>query len=410
VRLKCHTATPEIKKLEAELTRLEQEKEGAVKTQDYDNAARVKRQQNEIRERLEKARAEWSGLASNAELVVDEDEIARTVADWTGIPVAKLAVSEGERLLKLEEIMHKRIVGQEAAISAVAKAVRRGRVGLKNPKRPIGSFMFLGPTGVGKTEACRALAETLFGDEDAVIRVDMSEYMEGHSVSKMIGSPPGYVGFEEGGQLSEKVRRKPYSVILFDEIEKAHPDVFNVLLQVLDDGRVTDAQGRKADFKNTVIIMTSNAGARAIVEPKRLGFSNADDAERDYGAMKRAVMDEVKRVFRPEFINRIDEIVVFHQLTKENIVEITGLLLSEAVKRAKDSLGIELIVSKELTEKIAADGYDPVYGARPLRRAVQSAVEDLLAEKALSGAISAGDSVEAVMEDGKPGVRINGRT
>jgi ATP-dependent Clp protease ATP-binding subunit ClpC len=332
---------------------------------------------------------------------VNEEEIADVVSIWTGIPVRKLQQEEGERLMNMEDTLHKRIVGQHEAVKTVSKAIRRGRVGLKNPRRPIGSFLFLGPTGVGKTELSRALAEILFGDENATVRVDMSEYMEKHSVSKLIGSPPGYVGYDEGGQLSEKVRRKPYSVVLFDEIEKAHHDVFNILLQVLDDGHITDAQGRKVSFKNSVIIMTSNAGARSIVEPKQLGFISHEDKERTYDNMKKKVMDEVKQVFRPEFINRVDDIIVFHPLDKDDIHQICRLILNDTIQRVKQNTEIEISVSDEAVDLIAEEGYDAVYGARPLRRAVQTMVEDELAEAILQRQFKEGDSVNVVVEDKK---------
>ena len=327
--------------------------------------------------------------------LVTEEEVAAVVSDWTKIPVQKLQESEGVRLQKLEQTLHKRVVGQEEAVTAVAKAVRRGRVGLKDPKRPIGSFLFLGPTGVGKTELSKALSEALFHDENAMIRVDMSEYMEQHSVAKMIGSPPGYVGHEEGGQLSEQVRRHPYSVILFDEIEKAHPDVFNILLQVLDDGHITDSQGRKVDFRNTVIIMTSNAGAQAIIDPKRLGFGNKENQEEDYKRMKMNVMNEIKLVFRPEFLNRIDEILVFHPLGEPELKKITGMMCQEVVKRAKEQLDIHLTVRDSVKKLIMEKGTDKKYGARPLRRAVQSELEDSLAEAILAGEIKRGQEVVA---------------
>ena len=314
---------------------------------------------------------------------------------WTRIPVTRLNESESERLKKLDKTLEKRVIGQEEAIQALSKAVKRGRVGLKDPARPIGSFLFLGPTGVGKTELSKALAEALFGNEEDMIRVDMSEYMEKHSVSKMIGSPPGYVGHEDGGQLSEKVRRNPYSVILFDEIEKAHPDVFNILLQVLDDGHITDSQGRKVDFRNTVIIMTSNAGAKAIIEPKKLGFTQQEDQKADYKRMKANVMDEVKQLFRPEFLNRIDEIIVFHPLNEDNMKKIVGLMCKEVVQRAKEQLEIILVVRDSVKKHIVETGSDKKYGARPLRRAVQSQLEDKLAEALLNGEIKRGDHVEA---------------
>ena len=320
---------------------------------------------------------------------------------WTRIPVAKLAQKESERLLKLESILHKRVIGQEEAVTAVAKAMRRGRVGLKDPRRPIGSFLFLGPTGVGKTELSKALAEAMFGTEEAIIRVDMSEYMEGHSVSKMIGSPPGYVGFDEGGQLSEKVRRNPYSVVLFDEIEKAHPDVFNILLQILDDGHITDSKGRKVSFKNTVLIMTSNAGAQRIVDPKNLGFAAVSDAKRDYERMKTGVMEEVKRSFKPEFINRIDDIIVFHQLNQENMKAIVSLLASNLYKRCESQMDIRLSMTAAMKEYLVEKYSDAKMGARPLKRAIQSVVEDALAEEILLKKVQPGDSVSVGYKNGK---------
>ena len=326
-------------------------------------------------------------------LCVDEDDIADIVSGWTKIPVKKLAEEEATRLKKLEKTLHKRVIGQEDAVTAVAKAVRRGRVGLKDPKRPIGSFLFLGPTGVGKTEISKALAEAVFGSEQSMIRVDMSEYMEKHSVSKMIGSPPGYVGHEDGGQLSEKVRRNPYSVILFDEIEKAHPDVFNILLQVLDDGHITDSQGRKVDFKNTIIIMTSNAGAQAIVEPKKLGFSSSNDEKQNYERMKSSVMEEVRRIFKPEFLNRIDETIVFRALNKEDMKQIVTLMLKDVANRCKTQLNITLTVRDSVKNHIVEKAYNPKYGARPLRRKIQNEIEDALAEQILDGKIKNGDDV-----------------
>ena len=326
-----------------------------------------------------------------------ENEIAEVVAQWTKIPVKKLAEEETARLRKLESVLHKRVIGQEDAVSAVARAVRRGRVGLKDPGRPIGSFLFLGPTGVGKTEISKALAEAMFGSEESMIRVDMSEYMEKHSVSKMIGSPPGYVGYDEGGQLSEKVRRNPYSVILFDEIEKAHPDVFNILLQVLDDGHITDAQGRKVDFKNTVIIMTSNAGAQSIIEPKALGFASVEDAKLDYDRMKGSVMEEVRRIFKPEFLNRIDETIVFHALTKEDMKQIVTLMVKTLVERCKKQMGITLQINGSVKSHIVETAYEPKYGARPLRRKIQNEIEDGLAEEILAGRVKTGDQVDVTM-------------
>ena len=324
----------------------------------------------------------------------DEAAVAAIVSDWTKIPVQRLTEGETKRLAQLEKVLQKRVIGQEEAVKAVAQAVKRGRVGLKDPGRPIGSFLFLGPTGVGKTELSKALAEAVFGSEQAMIRVDMSEYMEKHSVSKLIGSPPGYVGYEEGGQLSEKVRRNPYSVILFDEIEKAHPDVFNILLQVLDDGHITDAHGRKVDFKQTIIIMTSNAGAQAIIEPKRLGFVSSNDEKKDYERMKSGVMEEVRRIFKPEFLNRIDEIMVFHTLNKDNIKRIVSLLLKQLEKRCMEQMEIDLRVTNSAKEYLAEAGFDAKYGARPLRRAIQTKVEDSLANELLEGKIKRGDTVQ----------------
>lgn len=329
------------------------------------------------------------------ELEIGENEIAAVVSMWTKIPVQKLAEKESERLLKLEQILHKRVIGQEEAVKAVSRAMRRGRVGLKDPSRPIGSFLFLGPTGVGKTELSKALAEAMFGSENAMIRVDMSEYMEGHSVSKMIGSPPGYVGFDEGGQLSEKVRRNPYSVVLFDEIEKAHPDVFNILLQVLDDGHITDSKGRKVSFKNTILIMTSNAGAQRIVDPKNLGFAADNSPERNYEKMKSGVMEEVKRSFKPEFINRIDDIIVFHQLNHDNMKEIIQLLSGSLCRRCQDQMEIHLSLTAALKEHLVNKYADQKMGARPLKRAIQSVVEDALAEEILRGNVQPGDTVSA---------------
>ena len=343
----------------------------------------------------------WSDKVTGEKLELTKGDIEDVVSLMTGIPVRKLAEEEGEKLLKMEEILHKRVVGQDAAVKAVSRAIRRGRVGLKDPKRPIGSFLFLGPTGVGKTELSKALAEVLFGDENAMIRVDMSEYMEKHTVSKLIGSPPGYVGFEEGGQLTEKVRRKPYSVILFDEIEKAHPDVFNIMLQILDDGILTDSQGRKVDFKNTVIIMTSNIGAKLITNGKKnLGFTeSADDFEKDQEKIKESVMGELKNAFRPEFLNRIDDIIVFEQLSKDDIKEIARRLLSSVEKRL-EKMNIKVTVDDSVIDAVSDKGFDPVYGARPLKRAIQSTVEDKIAEAMLEGVCKEGDSVTVSYKDG----------
>ena len=394
VRLQNYTKPDKIKVYEAEIDGLEEAKEEAIKKEAYEKAGEIKKKQEKIREKIAQTMEKWQKDKESKKLIVSDNEIADVVSGWTRIPVRKLAEEESERLRNLEGILHQRVVGQEEAVTAISKAIRRGRVGLKDPKRPIGSFLFLGPTGVGKTELSKALSEAMFGTENALIRVDMSEYMEKHSVSKMIGSPPGYVGYDEGGQLSEKVRRNPYSVILFDEIEKAHPDVFNILLQVLDDGHITDAQGRKIDFKNTIIIMTSNAGAENIISPKRLGFGMVSDAKADYTFMKDRVMDEVKRLFKPEFLNRIDEIIVFHQLTREHIKGIADIMLGTISKRCKEQLGIGLEATDSAKEHLIDKGYDDKYGARPLRRTIQNLVEDRMAEEMLDGSIKAGSLVE----------------
>ena len=399
LRLTSFVEPEEIKSLEQDIVNLERQKEEAIKAEAYEKAGDFKKKQAKKQEKIEKLRDKWQKDKTTRKLVVSENEIADVVSGWTKIPVRKLEEEESERLRQLEGILHERVIGQEEAVSAVARAIRRGRVGLKDPKRPIGSFLFLGPTGVGKTELCKALAEAMFGTENALIRVDMSEYMEKHSVSKMIGSPPGYVGYEEGGQLSEKVRRNPYSVILFDEIEKAHPDVFNILLQVLDDGHITDAQGRKIDFKNTILIMTSNAGAENIISPKRLGFASVDDKNERYRFMKERVMEEVKRLFKPEFLNRIDEIIVFHPLTKENMKDIVSIMLEVIRKRTKQQMDIAIQVTDDGKEFLIEKGYDEKYGARPLRRTIQSQVEDRLAEKILDGEIHSGDEVEITKAD-----------
>ena len=394
LRLTNFVEPSQIKDLEQEIAALEKQKEAAIKAEAYEKAGEIKKKQQKKREKIEKVREKWQKEKISRKLVVGENEIADVVSGWTKIPVKKLEEEESERLKKLESILHERVVGQDEAVTAVAKAIRRGRVGLKDPRRPIGSFLFLGPTGVGKTELSKALAEAMFGTESALIRVDMSEYMEKHSVSKMIGSPPGYVGYDEGGQLSEKVRRNPYSVVLFDEIEKAHPDVFNILLQVLDDGHVTDAQGRKIDFKNTILIMTSNAGAENIISPKRLGFTSVNDEQENYRFMKDRVMEEVKRIFKPEFINRIDEVMVFHPLNKENMKEIVSIMLRGIGRRTSQQMNITLHVTEESQEYLIEKGYDAKYGARPLRRTIQTMVEDKLAEEILDGTVREGDEVE----------------
>ena len=394
IQLAGYQSAPEMEAYELELSALRDEKEEAVKSADLSRAKAVQARQLEVEEEMEKLRAKTERRNKRKKLVVDEAAVAATISDWTKIPLQRLTEGETKRLARLEKELHKRVIGQEEAVKAVAQAVKRGRVGLKDPNRPIGSFLFLGPTGVGKTELSKALAEAVFGSEQAMIRVDMSEYMEKHSVSKLIGSPPGYVGYEEGGQLSEKVRRNPYSVLLFDEIEKAHPDVFNILLQVLDDGHITDAQGRKIDFKQTIIIMTSNAGAQAIMEPKRLGFMSGNDEEKDYERMKGGVMEEVRRIFKPEFLNRIDEIIVFHVLNKEHIKKIVTLLMKTLEKRCAEQMDIHLSVTGAVKEFIAEKGSDNKYGARPLRRAIQSRIEDTLANEILEGKIKRGDQVQ----------------
>ncbi len=401
VRLRTFTEPPDIKDLEQQLADLEKEKEEAVKTEAFEKAGQIKAKQTELQEQLKKAKTNWENANTKAEQVVTEEEIALVLSGWTGIPVTRLKEEEMARLINMEAELHKRVIGQNEAVTSVSKAIRRGRVGLKNPRRPIGSFLFLGPTGVGKTELCKALAEVLFGNEDSILRLDMSEYMEKHSVSKLIGSPPGYVGYDEGGHFSEKVRRKPYSVILLDEIEKAHPDVFNILLQVLDDGHITDAQGRRVDFKNAVIIMTSNAGARAIISPKKLGFMNKEDEQKTYENMKKSVMEEVKNIFRPEFLNRIDDIVVFHTLDKESVKDIVKLMLKEVSDRLKTNLSINFTSTDGLIEYIAEEGFDQTYGARPLRRAIQTKIEDALADDILSGVAKSGARITGDVVDGK---------
>ena len=401
VRLHALDVPDKIREISDKILEMDQEMERAIRMEAFAQMAEIKMQQDALMKKKERLLKKREKREEENTLSIGENEIAEVVAQWTKIPVQKLAEKESERLLKLEKTLHKRVIGQEEAVTAVAKAIRRGRVGLKDPNRPIGSFLFLGPTGVGKTELSKALAEAMFGSEDAMIRVDMSEYMEGHSVSKMIGSPPGYVGFEEGGQLSEKVRRNPYSVVLFDEIEKAHPDVFNVLLQVLDDGHITDSKGRKVSFKNTVLIMTSNAGAQRIVDPKNLGFATEKSETKDYEKMKSNVMEEVKRSFKPEFINRIDDIIVFHQLNNENMKEIVNLLASNLYKRCENQLGIHLTITAALKEHLVKKYADNKMGARPLKRAIQSVVEDALAEEILLKKVVPGDKVFAGFKNGK---------
>ena len=406
-RLGTYVKPQNIVSLEEEIAALEEAKVEAVKSEAYEKAGELKAERLIKVAELEKLTTEWQTSKENSNLVVGEEEIASVVSDWTKIPVKKLALEESEKLIALENTLHERVVGQDEAVTAVAKAIRRGRVGLKDPKRPIGSFLFLGPTGVGKTELSKTLADALFGKDSALIRVDMSEYMEKHSVSKMIGSPPGYVGYEEGGQLSEKVRRNPYSVILFDEIEKAHPDVFNILLQILDDGMVTDSTGRKIDFKNTIIIMTSNAGAENIVAPKNLGFNTSTDPDQSYKNMKTKVMDEVKRIFKPEFLNRIDEMIVFHMLGKEDMYKIVQILMKSINKRLKDQMNITLELTDAAVEFVVDKGFDEKYGARPLKRAIQTNIEDELAEEILEGRIKPGNMVvvDTVFAEDKKNVK-----
>ena len=390
-----------LKEAETELFRLAAEKEEAIIKDDFVQAKEIQEEEKELQERIRRLQKRYANASKGVHDSVDAEYVAEVVSDWTKIPLQQITEQESRRLLRMESLLHKRVIGQSEAVEAVARAIRRGRTGLKDPRRPIGSFMFLGPTGVGKTELSKAVAEAVFGSEKAMIRVDMSEYMEKHSVSKLIGSPPGYVGHEEGGQLSEKVRRNPYSVILFDEIEKAHPDVFNILLHVLDDGHITDSQGRKVDFKQTIIIMTSNTGAQAIQEPKKLGFGAHEDAAEDYKRMKTRVMEEVRRTYRPEFINRIDQILVFKPLNKEEIEEIVALLLKELQSRCKAQLDIELSFRPSVKERIAKKGFDSKYGARPLKREIQTRIEDSLAEEILSGRAQRGDHVTVTVKDDK---------
>ncbi|MBO4950594.1 MAG: ATP-dependent Clp protease ATP-binding subunit [Clostridia bacterium] len=395
------TPPPDFHELEEEIERVKNDKENAVKEQNFEKAAELRNKEKELTQDLENKKKDWSDGKENSEYPsISEEDIADIVTAWTHIPVKKLENEESERLLRLDEILKARVIGQDDAVNVVSRAIRRGRTGLKDPKRPQGSFIFCGQTGVGKTELSKALAEAVFGDENAIIRIDMSEYMEKHSVSKLIGSPPGYVGFEDAGQLTEKIRRNPYSVVLFDEIEKAHPDVFNLLLQVLDDGILTDSHGRTVDFKNTVIIMTSNLGTGALIEPKRLGFNNEASDEAEQKKTEKAVLEALKGHFRPEFLNRVDEIVVFRKLSDEDIKKIASLMLSQINERIKN-LGIDLKFSDEVISHLAKEGFDPVYGARPLRRAMQRQIEDSLSLKILEGEVKNGDKVEAVLDDGK---------
>ena len=401
VRLRCYTVPDDLQQLEEKSKELEQEKAAAVNSQDFERAASLRDEVRHLKQQLEEQRNQWRDKNERSGDEVTAKDIAQIVSSWTGVPVVQLTEEESQRLLRLEEILHQRIVGQKEAVAAVARAMRRGRVGLKDPKRPIGSFLFLGPTGVGKTELCKALAQAMFGDEKAMIRMDMSEYMEKHTVSRMIGSPPGYVGYQEGGQLTEKIRRKPYSVVLFDEIEKAHPDVFHLLLQILEDGQLTDSQGRTVDFKNAVVIMTSNIGARLITENRlNLGFSADNSQEADQKVMRDKVMEELKKAFRPEFLNRIDDIIVFQKLTQEEIQQIAVHMLND-LKARLEPLGVSLEFTEEAVRTIAKAGFDPVYGARPLRREIQTKVEDPLSEELLAGDLKAGGTAVCDASGGK---------
>ncbi|MDB5085725.1 MAG: ATP-dependent Clp protease ATP-binding subunit ClpC [Bacilli bacterium] len=398
VRLRTYTQPPNLKEIEERLEEVRSEKESAVQGQEFEKAASLRDTEQKLREELDSKRTDWQQKQVKKDSVVGVEDIADILSQWTGIPVRKLAEAETERLLKMEEVLHERVIGQQEAVTAVSRAIRRARAGLKDPKRPIGSFIFLGPTGVGKTELARALAEAMFGDEDAMVRIDMSEYMERHSTSRLVGAPPGYVGYEEGGQLTERIRRKPYSVILLDEIEKAHPEVFNILLQVLDDGRLTDGKGRRVDFRNTVIIMTSNVGAQEIKKGGALGFTS--NRESNYDNMKEKVTDELKKQFRPEFLNRIDEVIVFHPLKEEHIRNIVDLMSDELKRRLKEQQ-IDFVLSDNAKSFLAKEGFDPQYGARPLKRAIQRHIEDQLSEALLAGTIKRGDSVLIDEEDGK---------
>ena len=400
MRISSYTPSNELRELEDEIKRASTEKEEAVRAQDFERAAACRDRERKLREEHSAKESEWKAERDGKSLAVGADEISEIVTSWTGIPVSKLAEEEGERLLHLEDRLRERVIGQDEAVSSVARAIRRGRTGLGDPNRPVGSFIFLGPTGVGKTELSKALAEVMFGDEGAMIRVDMSEFMESHSTSKLIGSPPGYVGYDEGGQLTEKIRRHPYSVVLFDEIEKAHPDVFNILLQILDDGILTDAQGRRVDFKNTVIIMTSNVGAADIIERRHMGFSDSSDKAEEHDRMRGAVTDSLKRTFKPEFLNRIDEIIVFNKLDDECVRKIASLMLDRVRRRIADA-GIEITFGDDVTSLVAREGFDPTYGARPIRRAVVRLVEDSFSEAMLDGTVKPGDTVTASVEDGK---------
>ena len=404
---RSYTTPPNLKELELKLEAIRSEKNAAVQSQEFEKAASFRDKEQKMKEELETTKTAWKEQQGQKESEVTVNDIAEVVAMWTGIPVTKIAETETAKLLNMEEMLHERVIGQGEAVTAISRAIRRARAGLKDPKRPIGSFIFLGPTGVGKTELARALAEVMFGDEDAMIRVDMSEYMEKHSTSRLVGSPPGYVGYDEGGQLTEKVRRKPYSVVLLDEIEKAHPDVFNILLQVLEDGRLTDSKGRTVDFRNTVVIMTSNVGAQALKKNRYVGF-NLQDSNRDYEGMKSTMLEELKKAFRPEFLNRVDEMIVFHSLEKEHLREIVTLMSNELTKRLQEQ-DIDLSLTEEAKLKIADEGYDPEYGARPLRRALQKHVEDRLSEELLRGTVLTGGSVIVDVENGEFVVKTSGK-
>ena len=401
VRIRRTAEQLDLSEQEEELADLKTRKLEAIEQQNYELAADFRDQERVLRQEMENRRSAWKKEQEDLKPEVTEEDIAQVVAGWTGIPVQRMTIAEGEKLLKLEETLHLRMVGQDEAVNSVSRSIRRSRAGLQDPKRPIGSFIFLGPTGVGKTELCRALGEAMFGDEEAVIRLDMSEYMEKHAASRMVGSPPGYVGYDEGGQLTEAVRRKPYSVVLFDEIEKAHPDVFNMLLQILEDGRLTDNMGRVTSFKNSIIVMTSNAGAQRIIGGKTMGFGTDADKPLDYPEMQRRVMDEVKRMFRPEFINRVDELIVFHPLTAENIRSIAELMVGQVTKRLKENSGVDLTLDAASLDSLAKEGYDPQYGARPLRRVIQRRIEDSLSEEVIAGKLKAGDSLIGRMKDDK---------
>lgn len=398
VRLKAFTAPPNLKEMENEIKRLREEKASAVRSQDFENAAKIRDKEKELQILLDEEKEKWKNSSSHDVKEISTEDIASVVSSWSGIPVNQLTKEESEKLLNMEQIMHERIVGQDKAVSSIARAIRRGRVGLKNPNRPLGSFIFLGPTGVGKTELCKTLAEAMFGNEDAIVKLDMSEYMEKHTVSKLIGAPPGYVGFDEGGQLTEKIRRKPYSVVLFDEIEKAHPDVFNMLLQILEDGVLTDSQGRKVSFKNSIIIMTSNVGASKITDNKTaLGFGGGEGGQLDIETL---VMEDLKKTFKPEFLNRVDEIIVFNQLEKDDIKEIAKRMLKSLEKRLKD-LEIDVEFTDEAISALAEAGFDKVYGARPLRRAIQQKIEDPLSELILEEKITANSKCTVDFKDGR---------